>query len=272
MKYFLFCFWVLTSLTAVAKVPISVTESYSAFRMNPADQKKLSDICAQLKTDHLEDIELLHKLQADFKELVTHQDKILNLNARSQLLFEIKKVTERIIAASDSSWNKEVIPSQIMWRLPRELFFDETEYKAVSQRLAEYGDLASNSGKIKDLILHINPHFPVDLISFKNSKIKNSDFIKNATNPNEFSEIHVLQSYYAGKPNEDIQQYFHLPWSRDDKTGLELIFEKPVTALEFCQILPKTKFLIQVDYVFEAFGLTFDANQDFFLEIKMENL
>lgn len=118
----------------------------------------------------------------------------------------------------------------------------------------------------------MNPSFPTDLISFKDSKIKNSDFVKNASNPNKFGEISVLESYYINKPNQSIQKYFHMPWYKGDKYGLELTFEKNLTALEFCQFLPKTKFLIKIDYVFEAFGLAFQSNQDVFLEIKMESL
>ncbi|MBY0553794.1 hypothetical protein K2P97_04640 [bacterium] len=93
-----------------------------------------------------------------------------------------------------------------------------------------------------------------------------------ASHPNEFTSISVLESFYINKPNHDIQRYFSTPWYTEDKSGLDLTFEKNVTALEFCQFLPKTKFLIKVEYIFEELGLTFKSNQDFLLEIKMENL
>lgn len=271
MKCVLLFFVWLTSIVARAGLPAVVSQSYFTYGINPPDQKKLADICSQLKTDHLQDIELLHRLHADFKALISNADSRLDAEARAQLIYEIKQVTGRIVAASNPAWNKEAIPFKIVWNLPRNLFFDETAYKAARQRLNEFDDLIRNKDQIKDFVYPINPKSRINLVSFKSSKIKNDDFLKAASNPNEFASIKVLESYYMNQANQDIQQYFVTPWYTEDQSGLDLSFEKNVTALEFCQFLPKTKFLIKVDYIFEALGLTFKSDQDFFLEIKMEN-
>lgn len=243
----LFFHLLLIPIATFASPASVVSQEYKIYGVNPPDQRKIADICAELKTDHLHDLELLHRLHSEFKDLLT------NAQARAQLRAEIQQVTERIIAASNPAWNKEVIPFQISWNLPRELFFDETEYKAVARRWAEYIDL-------------------VGFGSVKNSRIKNSDFLKLASNPNQFTSLSVLESYYVDQANQQIQRYFFMPWYIEDEGGLNLSFEKKVTALEYCQFLAKTKFLIKIDYNYEALGLTFSTNQNFLLEIKMESL
>ncbi|MBY0553793.1 hypothetical protein K2P97_04635 [bacterium] len=45
MKFLMLCFAALTSVTVQANTPLVVSETYSAYRINPADQKKLVDIC-----------------------------------------------------------------------------------------------------------------------------------------------------------------------------------------------------------------------------------
>jgi hypothetical protein len=79
--------------------------------------------------------------------------------------------------------------------------------------------------------------------------------------------IQIEEAQFLNEPNNNISRDLYLLSGMNNPDEIVMSYSKMATVLEVCQFMPKTKFLIRVDYSFD-FGIKVNSTKKIFLEIE----
>lgn len=204
---------------------------------NEISSPGLGDICRQMQSNHLEDLDVLERAYQRLT-VSTDADQI------SEILKQIKKISTRIRFLAKPEWNSENIPIVIRWDVPNSFFFDNSEYLKIKA--------AIRSGEWDNLGKFVlsPPGYVLDkaLIKAEYLNAENNDIIK----------------FLSLNPDDYRSEYL------SDRSFL-IKLKKNVTALEACQFLKTLTFEVKISYGSSFLGRFFKEDKNIFLVYRKEN-
>ena len=220
-------FFYFTLLATVQLKAFVVTSQGGWALRNPT----LKAICQQMTSDHMVDIDSLNNLYTRFKKIADKSDLVDRSDEISRLVQEISDVSERIRFLASPEWNSETIAVEIKWTIPNSLFFDDTAYLDLKQRVRK-----APFGKSPELGLYV---------------LSNRNLILKKT---------LIKSIFLGSENTEVAKYlllkpFDARGENETDHSFSITYEKSVTMLEACQFLKTLKFDVRVNYVQYLMGI-----------------
>lgn len=202
----------------------------------------LREICGQMTAGHLEDIEKLNALYRELKLLTEQTDFTAHAEELHALVRQIKAYSARIRFMAKPEWNSENIPVQLRWMVPHSIFFDNTDFLKLKQ-------------KIRDAPVGRSVHIG-QFLMFRQNLITGKS---------------IVRAEFLNSENADIRQFLSLKTmdgrrtEYDNDRNFVISYTKNVTALEACQFLQTLVFEVQISYVEHLLGIEFNSTKNIYL-------
>ena len=230
MKKYLLIFILMCSVSSRGEV---ILAKASASLTDP----ELKNICRQMTSDHLSDIQHLNSLSEELKRVIADDNSINKSDKISFLMAQIKDYADRIRFISKPEWNSETIPIILTWTVSNKLFFDNSEYL----------------------------------------KLKSKNVLLSLTYPHSYiSDKKLTKAYFLNSENQDVAKDLSLEPLWPFRSSYELdrsfviVYNKSVSALEACQFLTTLMFEVDVRYVQMIFNSSYKFQKKIYLIYKNE--
>lgn len=226
-KYLLMCILMYATLSHAEVILAEASASLT--------DPELKNICRQMTSDHLSDIQHLNSLSEELKKVIADDNSINKSDKMSFLMAQIKDYADRIRFISKPEWNSETIPIILTWTVSNKLFFDNSEYLKL---------------KSKNPFLYLT--YPYSYISDKK----------------------LTKAYFLNSENQDVAKDLSLEplWpfrsSYEKDRSFVIVYNKSVSALEACQFLTTLMFEVDISFVQTIFNSTGKLQKRIYLIYK----
>ena len=253
-----------------------ISEAHVIFSKPSAslNTNEIKNVCKQMSSNHLEDIQQLDILYKELRflnanndvyEIPTIQKKMDRIHS---LVLQIKETTARIRYLLKPEWNIESIPLELVWEVPLSLFYNDSQYLDLKKRFKNNVAENQESRRLEKYLQGQDSHSLLmeslgNANGFSNSIELDSEIFNSyiTFNKNSVSNKQIEKSFFLNSENQDIKKFLFLnyrPINRseyDNDRSFLILYKKNVTLLEACQFLNTLVFDIDIHYNFYALGI-----------------